>query len=200
MGSTSQIPAAPRRKTGKIQRVMPILGTFIILLTYIGKEHLKEDWKDTAAQIDMAHYFYSVLVDTTAEESRFLSTHLQLVRIQKLILDHGTPMFKPADIVRYNIEALDIDSGQIGAALETLKVIVEKLPEKDENKKTLNDLITESDRLRKAETEAVDISPPENLPYDHDKFWQAAIAAMLNSNAYSFVQKEADDVIRASKA
>jgi hypothetical protein len=75
---------------------MPIVGAFIVFMTFIVKEGLREHWKDTADAIDLAEYIYGIRADTTAikkeqeteEEVRFLES----VKRAKIKFDNYQPL------------------------------------------------------------------------------------------------------------
>ena len=113
-------------------------GGLTVFLTFVVKEGLHDHWQQVADAIDMAHYVYSIRVQ---ENQDVLQVRDELNGVEGLAESIAQPVrtFKQMDDrIKLN-EPRDFRARakQVEAALDQISLLIDKLPEPDDDRKEL---------------------------------------------------------------
>jgi hypothetical protein len=169
--------------TKKQSQLISFGGMLIVFLTFVTKDKLESKWKENAEAEGLARYFYLVRADTAAEEGRFETIQQQFYDLNTRPKLEWIDPDDRAIMTRSDRDHYRIREIKLGARIETISLLAEKMKDKEERMRRLNQLSTD---LKEAWSDLNGSFDEllESIDFDYQMHLRKSAAAKLKLKSY----------------
>lgn len=133
-------------------RLLSLAGALVVFVTFVVKEGLADRWKEEASAIDMAEYIYAIRADTSEAVSTLRAVDQQVSQDTDVVAKR--PGVNPFELeeglgVKAILQLALEEANTVGRDLRNISILVEKLPNQEENRKEVQRLINTQQQYSK---------------------------------------------------